>query len=193
MILYNKYINIDKLIAFILLLILQNGYSQHLPLGTWTAHLPLQNAVSICQSKDYVYAGCENGVIGINIDNNLIEKYTKVSGLAEVFVAQVGYDTATSTLVIAYTNSNIDLIKNDTQNLYIKCFYTCNVDGTIRWVWAANNVKPDFTRSQNRQIYNLIEANAALEQNTKNDEALYHEFNAGLGRRGRSVNGCLRS
>ena len=112
MILYNKYINIDKLIAFILLLILQNGYSQHLPLGTWTAHLPLQNAVSICQSKDYVYAGCENGVIGINIDNNLIEKYTKVSGLAEVFVAQVGYDTATSTLVVAYTNSNIDLIKN---------------------------------------------------------------------------------
>jgi hypothetical protein len=44
----------------------------------------------------------------------------------------------------------------------------------------SNNVKPDFTKSQNRQIYNLIEANAALEQNTKNDEALYHEFNAGF-------------
>ena len=45
-------------------------------------------------------------------------KYTKVSGLAEVFVAQVGYDTATSTLVIAYTNSNIDLIKMEKLQTY---------------------------------------------------------------------------
>lgn len=91
---------------------LHTAFAQNLPLGTWTAHLPLQNAASICQSKNYVYAGCENGVIGVNMDNHLIEKYTKVSGLSEVFVAQVGYDTATSTLVIGYTNSNIDLIQN---------------------------------------------------------------------------------
>jgi hypothetical protein len=44
----------------------------------------------------------------------------------------------------------------------------------------SNSVKPDFTKSQNRQIYNLLEVNAALVQNTKNDEALYHEFNAGF-------------
>ena len=35
-----------------------------------------------------------------------------MSGLAEVFTSQVGYDTVTSTLIIAYTNSNIDLIQN---------------------------------------------------------------------------------
>ena len=68
----------------------QIAVAQNLPLGTWTAHLPLQNTLSICQSKNYVYAGCEFGVIGVNMDNHLIEKYTKVSGLAEVFVAQVG-------------------------------------------------------------------------------------------------------
>ena len=90
----------------------QKTYAQNLPLGTWTAHLPLQNDLSICQSKDYVYAATENGVIGVNIENNFLEKYTKISGLAEVFVSQVGYDTTTSTLVIAYTNSNIDLIHN---------------------------------------------------------------------------------
>ena len=88
----------------------QKIHAQKLPLGTWTAHLPLQNATSVCQSKGYVYAACSHGVIGVNIDNNFLEKYTKVSGLAEVFVSQVGYDTATSTLVIAYENSNIDLI-----------------------------------------------------------------------------------
>lgn len=49
-----------------------------------------------------------------------------------------------SSLNTAYFD--IDLIKNDTQNLHIKCFYTCNPDGTIRWVWAAKNSKPDFLK-----------------------------------------------
>jgi hypothetical protein len=44
----------------------------------------------------------------------------------------------------------------------------------------SNDVKPDFTKSQNRQIYNLIDFNSSLLQNTQNDEALYHEFNAGF-------------
>lgn len=108
----NKLI-LNKIISvFLLFLVYYSAKSQNLPLGTWTAHLPMQNATSVCQSKDYVYAACANGVIGVNIDNNFLEKYTKVSGLAEVFVSHVGYDTSTSTLVIAYTNSNIDLIQN---------------------------------------------------------------------------------
>ena len=89
-----------------------SGFAENKPLGTWTAHLPLQSATSVCQSKDYVYAACQNGVLGINISNNFMERYTKVDGLSEVFTSQVGYDTATSTLVIAYQNANIDLIKN---------------------------------------------------------------------------------
>jgi hypothetical protein len=44
----------------------------------------------------------------------------------------------------------------------------------------SNDTKPNFTKSQNRQIYNLIDFNSSLLQNTQNDEALYHEFNAGF-------------
>jgi len=44
----------------------------------------------------------------------------------------------------------------------------------------SNDVKPEYTKSQNRQIYNLVDFNASLLQNTKNDDALYHEFNAGF-------------
>ena len=93
------------LMAFVLV-----SNAQNVALGTWTAHLPLSNAISVCQSKDYIYAACEYGVIGVNADNHFTEKYTKVSGLADVMPSQVGYDTATSTLVIAYKNSDIDLI-----------------------------------------------------------------------------------
>lgn len=118
-----------------------SAYSQNLPLGTWTAHLPLQNATSVCQSKNYVYAGCENGVIGVNIDNNFLEKYTKVSGLAEVFVSQVGYDTTTSTLVIAYTNSNIDLIhEGKITNLPYLKNSTITGDKNVYHIFCTNGV-----------------------------------------------------
>lgn len=103
---------IYKILFIVIGFIETTANAQNLPLGTWTAYVPLSNATSICQSKDYVYAACNYGVIGVNIDNNFIEKYTKVNGLAEVFVSQVGYDTTTSTLVITYQNSNIDLIQN---------------------------------------------------------------------------------
>jgi hypothetical protein len=44
----------------------------------------------------------------------------------------------------------------------------------------SNDVQPSYTKSQNRQIYNLIDFNASLLQNTQNEDALYHEFNAGF-------------
>lgn len=44
----------------------------------------------------------------------------------------------------------------------------------------SNLVKPDFNKSQNRQIYNLIDINGSLVQNTRDDEALYHEFSTGF-------------
>jgi len=44
----------------------------------------------------------------------------------------------------------------------------------------SNEVKPTYTKSQNRQIYNLIDFNASLLQNTQNEAILYHEFNAGF-------------
>lgn len=86
--------------------------AQNSPLGTWRAHVPLQSATSVCKSKENIYAACSNGIVSVNMDNHYMETYTKVNGLAEVFTNQVGYDTTLSVLVIAYENSNIDLIQN---------------------------------------------------------------------------------
>lgn len=90
----------------------KNVLAQNAPLGTWRAHVPLQSATSVCKSKENIYAACSNGIVSVNMDNHYMETYTKVNGLAEVFTNQVGYDTSLSVLVIAYENSNIDLIQN---------------------------------------------------------------------------------
>lgn len=109
----SKYLYLYSFVFILFIIVnLQRCFAQRVALGTWTAHVPLNSATSVCQSKDYVYAACKNGIIGVNIDNGLIEKYTKVNGLADVFTERVGYDTISSTLVIAYKNSDVDLIQH---------------------------------------------------------------------------------
>lgn len=86
--------------------------AKNLPIGTWVAHLPMANAVDITQSNQAIYCATEYGVFSYNIDNGFIEIYTKTGGLAEVEPTKIAYNIENSVLLIAYQNSNIDLIQN---------------------------------------------------------------------------------
>src|SRR6185437_8442166 len=39
--------------------------------------------------------------------------YNKVEGMSDVGMEQIGYDTTTNTVILAYQNDNIDLFKNN--------------------------------------------------------------------------------
>ncbi len=142
------------------------AHAQNLPLGTWTAHLPLQNAVGIAQSGENIYGAAEYGVFSVNIGNGFIEKYTKSNGLSEVPVKAVGYDMATSTLLIAYKNSNIDLIQNGKViNLPFLKTATVSGDKGIYCIFTANQkaylgigfgiMEIDLERQEIRETYNF--------------------------------------
>lgn len=167
--------------------------AQNVALGTWTAHLPFLNALSVCQSKDYVYGACEYGVVGVNKDNFLVEKYTKVSGLAEVMVAQVGYDTVSSTLVIAYTNSNIDLIHNGkiTNIPYLKNSSNFS-NKTINYIYCNNGfaylatgfglVKIDLLQNEIKETYIFDNGGSTINVNAvwANDSIIYCATQTGI-------------
>ena len=46
----------------------------------------------------------------------------------------------------AYVGLPVSDIKTDKCTTRLNCVYSCNVDGSIRWVWSANNHQPDFLR-----------------------------------------------
>lgn len=99
-------------LASFCLLLLTTIQAQNVPLGTWTDHLPLRNGISVTESKNKVYGAMSYGVVSIDKSDLSIQRITRASGLSEVAVQSVGYDTATATLVIAYTNGNIDLMQD---------------------------------------------------------------------------------
>lgn len=105
-------VNLFWITGLIFCMFIQHLYAQNVPLGTWNTHLPFTNAVSVASSVNNIYSATENEVFSYNISDGGIKKFTKAQGLSDIGVTSVGYDTTTSTLVIAYNNSNVDVIRD---------------------------------------------------------------------------------
>lgn len=78
------------------------------PIGNWREHLPFQHCIQVVDG-DKVYAATDEAVF--SVASNQMSRYTKITGLNDMGIADIAWDATTSQLVIAYTNSNIDLIK----------------------------------------------------------------------------------
>jgi Two component regulator propeller len=80
------------------------------PIGDWREHLPYGNTVALTASADKIYAATPFAIFSIDPSDNTIERQSKVTGLSEVGVSTIAYDQVNEQLLIAYTNSNIDII-----------------------------------------------------------------------------------
>ncbi len=97
-----------------LLIYMTGGLSAQQPIGTWQTYLPWGSATQVVQSPDRIYCASPYSVFYIEKSDGSINTLTKSNGLSDAGVSCIGYNTAMNTLVIAYTNSNIDLLVNGT-------------------------------------------------------------------------------
>lgn len=109
MVLLNK--NVFFLVFTLLFSILYTN-AQNVTLGTWQTHLPYKNAFGVAASKEHIYCAAEYSVFSYNTSDRSIKKFSTSEGLSDVGISAVGYDTLSNMLIIAYTNSNIDLLQN---------------------------------------------------------------------------------
>ena len=80
------------------------------PVGHWREHLPYGNAVDVTASANKIYAATPYSLFSIDPATNEVERFSKVSGLSEVGISKTNFDLASGKLIIAFTNSNIDVI-----------------------------------------------------------------------------------
>ena len=89
------------------------GYGQStLPLGGWRVHVPYHQAKALALAGNKVYVAADKGLFYFDKEFNTTQPVSKVDGLSEQQVSTIAYDEATKTLVIAYKNTNLDLIQN---------------------------------------------------------------------------------
>ena len=100
-------------VIILLFLSATNLHAQQVPIGQWRDQLPYYLCNSVTDGGSRVYCSTPYAVFYINKEDNSISRITKISGLSDIGISAISYNKEYQTLVIAYSNANIDLIKGN--------------------------------------------------------------------------------
>lgn len=85
-----------------------------IPIGGWRTHTPFSKGVDLAiDNSGNVYCATKLGMFKYNKGNGEVEIFTRLSGLSDYEIATIKYDQSMGVLVIAYVNSNVDVIYPD--------------------------------------------------------------------------------
>ncbi|NVO19524.1 MAG: hypothetical protein HXX13_07480 [Bacteroidetes bacterium] len=93
--------------------IFNTASAQDLRIGQWRDHLPFNRCTFISMAGDRVYASTPSSLVYFDKKDNSLNRKNKINGLSDVGLSAIAYSDKYSTLVIAYSNTNLDLLKND--------------------------------------------------------------------------------
>ncbi len=103
---------IFRFLLFLFIFTSLHLFSQEIEIGKWRDHFPYSKSIAVADAGDDVYCASENAVFKVNKQEKVIERISRVTGLAESEITDIAYSETTKTLIITYKNSNVDLIKN---------------------------------------------------------------------------------
>jgi hypothetical protein len=131
-------------IVFVLLLpsffLALPAHTQLQPLGLWREHLDFNAAFRVSAGPDNVYVASKFGVYSVSYNDFSIERFTKISGLSDVGVRTIKFDPASEKLLIAYNNSNLDLLyRNDIINIPYILRSNVSADKKINDIYFSGN------------------------------------------------------
>lgn len=88
--------------------------SGQVPIGHWTTHAPGAKVINVEKVNEKIYAATPYEIFYYNTGDNSINKLSKVNGLSDFGISVMRYNPETETVVVGYSNANIDIIdKNE--------------------------------------------------------------------------------
>lgn len=102
-----------RIILLLLLFAPFSSLRSQMAIGKWRDCLDHIEVYHVQHAGDRVYASTRGGLFYYDLDDNTLNTLTKSSGLSDVGVSTIGYDASTKSLVIAYENSNVDILCNN--------------------------------------------------------------------------------
>lgn len=103
--------------------------AQDLAIGDWRSHLPYTFAVSVTQSDEAIYFAGTESVFSLNKNDNSVELFNKVTGLSDAGIQRINFNKHNNTLLIAYSNSNMDLVLADNSAINISAIKDEGITG----------------------------------------------------------------
>jgi len=99
-------------IYFIVLTALSAQSDQRI--GQWKSYMSHSTGNFVTQSPQHIYFGTNGGLVAIDKSNEEVKFITRVEGLSGLAVQSMTWDFKHNQLLIAYTNSNLDLYNPET-------------------------------------------------------------------------------
>ena len=85
--------------------------AQDFSVESWRDHLPYSQINQLASIGDIYYGSTPYSIIEFDYSNNEVRKLSTVNGLSEVGISAIVANQSQQSLLIAYSSSNIDLIK----------------------------------------------------------------------------------
>lgn len=95
---------------FLVICIYSAAQNTFQPVGLWREHLPYHSALDVTASDKKIYCATPYSLFTVDLSNNEIERISKVAGLSETGISTIQYDPVSKKLLVAYSNSNMDVI-----------------------------------------------------------------------------------
>ncbi len=102
-----------KILSILLLLLMSMMSYAQTPVGSWSDHLVYNTTDCVTVGTDEVYASTGSSIIIYNKGFAELKKMSRNNGLTETGISTISWSEENKTLVIAYTSTNVDLLKNN--------------------------------------------------------------------------------
>ena len=102
-----------KRILFFVIALVSSACLNAQQVGAWRTHFVYNTVTEVIQTPNKVFALANGSMYSVDRRDKSIELYSKMSGLNDTDIATIAYNEQARTLVVAYANSNIDLITDD--------------------------------------------------------------------------------
>ena len=105
-----------KIVFFSCLICSIYTQSQSLRVGEWRDHLSYKYAHNVCEVGNSIFVSTDRALFEYNTRDNSVERINTLNMLSDIGVSAI--EGAGNTLIVAYENGNIDLIRgNTTRNI----------------------------------------------------------------------------
>jgi hypothetical protein len=82
-------------------------------IGSWQEHLPYHRAIAVDRSSDRIWCATPYSLFSVSLSDNSLTRLSKINGLNETGISAIRVDSTNNKLIIAYTNSNIDILSGN--------------------------------------------------------------------------------
>jgi ligand-binding sensor domain-containing protein len=159
---------------FFILLLLQ--VKSQVNVGAWRDHLPYHTCRKVVKIGTKVYCSTDHNIFTYNTKDNSLQKLSRITGLSDMEIANMEYNSEKDILLIAYNNGNIDLIKKQSilniQNIYKQSFpgskkanhiffrrnfaYISYSFGIVVFDLDRNEIKDTYVVGENGSTYEIL-------------------------------------